>query len=75
MSSLLENLPPDLGRQRVLSTRQACEFVGISVAHWRRIRAHGEAPAPILIGTRKHGWKVADLIDWIASRSQSKAAA
>jgi len=75
MSSTLDTLPTELARHRILSTRETCEFVGISVPEWRRMRGSGEAPAPIMIGTRKHGWRVGDLIDWIASRPQQQSAA
>lgn len=75
MPSILDTLPPDLGRHRILDTRETCEFVNVSVAQWRRMRSLGETPSPIMIGSKKHGWRIGDLIDWIASRSQPKAAA
>jgi predicted DNA-binding transcriptional regulator AlpA len=68
--SVLDQLPPEIARHRVLSTRDCCEFVGVSIAEWRRMRRAGEAPPPILIGTQKQGWRIGDLIDWIASREQ-----
>lgn len=75
MSSMLDTLPPDLARHRVLDTRETCAFVSVSVAQWRRMRSLGETPAPILLGSKKHGWRIGDLIDWLASREQPKAAA
>lgn len=72
MSSTLDALPPEIARHRILATRDACEFVGISIPEWRRMRTRGQAPAPIMLGTRKHGWRVGDLIDWIASRERSQ---
>jgi len=74
MSSTLDTLPNDLARHRVLDTRETCEFVSVSVAQWRRMRANAETPAPILLGSKKHGWRLGDLIDWIQSRSQKAAA-
>jgi predicted DNA-binding transcriptional regulator AlpA len=68
---ILDSLPPDLGRHRILPTKEACEFVGSSVAEWRRKRARGDAPPPIMIGARKHGWRIGDLIEWIESRAQT----
>ncbi len=70
--SVLDTLPPELSQHRIFSTRQTCEFVGVSPAEWRRLRARGEAPPPVLIGIRKHGWKVGVLIDWIERRSQRR---
>jgi predicted DNA-binding transcriptional regulator AlpA len=75
MSSMLDTLPPELGRHRILDSRATCEFVGISVAQWRRMRTVGETPAPIMLGSKKHGWRIGDLIDWLASREQPKTAA
>jgi predicted DNA-binding transcriptional regulator AlpA len=72
-STSLDKLPPEVARHRVLGTRDACEFVGLSVAEWRKMRSAGEAPAPILITSRKHGWRVGDLIDWIAARAKPAA--
>ena len=71
----LENLPDHFSRQRILDTKSACQFVGVSIANWRRLRRLGQAPAAIRIGARKQGYRVGDLLDWIASRSQQKAAA
>jgi hypothetical protein len=45
MSSTLDSLPTELARHRILNTREACEFVKISIPEWRRMRADGEAPA------------------------------
>jgi predicted DNA-binding transcriptional regulator AlpA len=72
MSATLDALPPEIARHRVLGTRDACDFVGLSIPEWRRMRRSGVAPAPILLGSRKQGWRVGDLIDWLASREQSQ---
>jgi predicted DNA-binding transcriptional regulator AlpA len=75
MSSALDSLPAEIGRHRILDTAETCQFVSVSVAQWRRMRSLGETPAAIMIGSKKMGWRVGDLVDWIASRSQAKAAA
>jgi predicted DNA-binding transcriptional regulator AlpA len=72
-STALDTLPPEVARHRVLGTRDACEFVGVSIAEWRRMRRRGEAPPPIMLGTQRQGWRIGDLIDWIASRAQPAA--
>jgi predicted DNA-binding transcriptional regulator AlpA len=69
--SPLETLPPDISRHRILDTRSACAFVGVSVANWRRLRSLGQAPAPILRGSKKQGYRLGDLIAWIQSRVES----
>ena len=72
--STLDKLPAEIARHRILDTAEACEFVKISQPEWRRMRAEGDAPRPIMIGTRKHGYRIGDLIDWLASRPQQTAA-
>jgi predicted DNA-binding transcriptional regulator AlpA len=76
MSAVLDQLPSEIARHRVLATRDACEFVGVSISEWRNLRARGEAPPPIMLGSKKHGWRVGDLIAWLESRqSQDRPAA
>lgn len=71
----LNDLPPELGKHRVLTTHQTSEFVGLSVAELRRMQRDGDFPAPLQLGSRKHGWRLGTLIDWISSREQVKAVA
>ena len=73
--NISQSLPIELSRSRILDSSQASEFVGISLPHWRRMYRSGTAPKPILIGERKYGWRLGDLIDWLdAKASQNKAA-
>jgi len=74
MSSTLDTLPADIARHRVLDTRETLRFVGLGHAEWRKLRRKGQAPSPIMLGTRKQGWRIGDLIDWINSRKQPEAA-
>jgi predicted DNA-binding transcriptional regulator AlpA len=69
--SVIDSLPLELSRRRVLCTIDACTFTGVSVAEWRRLN---QAPPPIMIGSRKQGWRIGDLIDWIESRAQREPA-
>jgi predicted DNA-binding transcriptional regulator AlpA len=71
MSSTIENLPPEFGRHRVLTLRQTCDFTGLAYATVRAMHARGKMPPAIRIGTRKLGWRLGDLIDWIQSRVES----
>jgi predicted DNA-binding transcriptional regulator AlpA len=56
MSTSLNDLPPELAQKRVLGTSQAAAFVGVSVRAWERLRANGETPAPVQLGTRRLGY-------------------
>lgn len=69
----IENLPPELGRNRILDTKQAVKFLNISVAEWRRQRRDPEVIAvapPVMLGKRKQGWRVGNLIDLQDCRTQ-----
>jgi predicted DNA-binding transcriptional regulator AlpA len=75
MSSMLDNLPMELARHRVFDTAETCKFLNVSIAQWRRMRSLGETPAAIMIGSKKMGWRIGDLIAWLESRQQPRAAA
>lgn len=61
-------LPKDIALHCVLRTREAADFCGVSVSHWRRLYWRGCLPAPILLGERRLGWRVGDLIEWLQVR-------
>jgi prophage regulatory protein len=69
MTSILDNLPPDLARQRIMGAADTAAFFGISLPHFRRLYKAKKVPEPIKIGERKLGWRVGDCIDFLASRS------
>jgi predicted DNA-binding transcriptional regulator AlpA len=69
----LENLPSDLGRQRLIDTKQVAEFTGFSVVHVRRLCREGRFPAPIKIGLRNNGWVLGGIIDFVAAKSGKAA--
>ncbi len=69
----LEPLPHSIARHRVLDTTEAAGFCKFSVAHWRRLYRAGKAPTPVRLSTRKYGWRIGDLIDWIDARRTGAA--
>jgi predicted DNA-binding transcriptional regulator AlpA len=69
MTCILDNLPADLARHRILNTAQAAAFRGVSVMTWRRLYRAKKVPDPIQISPGKYGWKVGDLIDMDAKRA------
>jgi predicted DNA-binding transcriptional regulator AlpA len=74
MSSPLPTFSPTIETRRVLNTRDAAAFVGLSMRGWERLRAAGETPSAVQIGIRKLGYQITDLLAWIESRKQSEAA-
>jgi predicted DNA-binding transcriptional regulator AlpA len=68
----LNSFPPDQTRNRILDSRQASAFWGVSTAHWRRLYRAGKVPSPIRIGDRKYGWRIGDLIDGLDERTRER---
>jgi predicted DNA-binding transcriptional regulator AlpA len=68
VTGILNNLPPELARTRILPTHASAAFWGVSEPHWRRLYRAGKVPQPIKIGDRKLGWHVGDLADALAVR-------
>src|SRR3954447_24254921 len=60
-----DELPIELARNRVLSSVQAAAFLGLSVAHFRRLYRRHRALRPVRLGERRLGWRLGDLIRWI----------
>jgi prophage regulatory protein len=67
------DLPEELARRRVLTTRRAAAFVGRSVVHWRRLHLEGKTPKPIRLGVRAMGWRIGDLVDWMDQKMREAA--
>ena len=63
------DLPAELKLLRVLPSAQAAPFCGYSVDHFHELHRAGLVPPAIKLSARKYGWRVADLIDWLRSRS------
>ncbi len=67
----LNNLPFDLGRNRVLDAATSAAYWGVSLPHWRRLYRAGKVPCPIKIGDRKLGWRICQLADGLAKRADA----
>ena len=65
----LGHLPSDVTRRRILDTAEAAAFCRISVPHWRRLYRAGKVPKPLRLSTRKYGWRLGDLLDFIDERA------
>jgi predicted DNA-binding transcriptional regulator AlpA len=66
---MLDHLPPDMVRRRLLDTAEAAEFCKISIPHWRRLYRTGKVPRPVRLSARKYGWRLGDLADFIDQRA------
>lgn len=68
MPKNLNQVSAEFSRNKVLNTAEAANFLNFSVSHFRRMYRNGGVPAPIQLSARKLGWKLGDLIDWVATR-------
>ena len=66
-------LPAELNWDRLLDSEQSAQFLGFSVAHFRRLYRAGAVPSPIKIGERKLAWRAGALADFVAAK-ESRAA-
>jgi prophage regulatory protein len=71
--SALANIPSDLNQERLLDSEQTAEFLGMSIAHFRRLYRAKKVPAPIKIGERKYAWRLKGLIDFVTEKSEKAA--
>lgn len=71
MSEVLDRLPPEIARKRVLPTELAAEFCGQTVWNWRKLRASNKLPNAIRLGGKRLGWRVGDLIDWLDQQASA----
>jgi predicted DNA-binding transcriptional regulator AlpA len=65
----MTDIPNPLMRHQVIGARQAAELCNFSLPHFRRLYRNGVVPRPLQLGARKLGWRVADLIDWLAVKA------
>jgi predicted DNA-binding transcriptional regulator AlpA len=71
MANLFDRLPPEA----VLTDKQVCELVGISVDTLWRLERKGDAPPRIQLSARRHGRRLADVRRWLAERTVRKSTA
>lgn len=71
--TILADLPPDIARRRILGTRDAAAYCGVSEKTFRRMQASQTIPTPLKLSIRKLGWRIGDLLDWQDCREIGKA--
>lgn len=70
--TVLASLPADITRRRVVGTRDAAAFVGLSVSTFRRLKDARTIPAPIKLSERRIGWRIGDLFDYLDCRDTGR---
>ncbi|TXN04192.1 hypothetical protein FV242_08230 [Methylobacterium sp. WL64] len=71
--TILQSLPPDIARRRIIGTRDAAAYCGVSEKTFRRMQAAGTIPEPLKLSIRKLGWRIGDLLDWQDCRQTGRA--
>ncbi len=66
-------IPDEMARRRIIPTKAAAELLGFSVPHFRRLYRTNRVPQPLIIGARKLGWRVGDLLDFVEAKVSSSA--
>lgn len=68
--SVALDLPADIIRRRIIDSAEAAAFLGFSLPHFRRLYRANRVPLPIRLSSRKYGWRLGDLIDFIDQRTR-----
>ena len=68
MSNILDTLPTELTRHRMLDSKLAAEFCGFSEEYWRKLHREGKTPPAVKLSERKLGWQIGTLVEWQAER-------
>lgn len=55
-------------RARVINRREAAALLGVSIATLHRMVLARHLPSPIRLSTRRIGWQVGALHDWLAAQ-------
>lgn len=64
----LQSLPSEFARRRLLGTRDAAAFIGVSEKTFRRMKERGQLPRHVMPSERKFGWMIGDLSDFLDCR-------
>lgn len=54
--------------EKLFTTKEAAEYLGVSEAHLGRMRCEGCGPSFCRIGKRRVGYRACDLSEWLESR-------
>ena len=61
----LPNMPHDF---RVVSESDAAAYCSLSLVHFRRLRRDNKGPKHVRLSTRRIGYRVRDLLNWLDER-------
>lgn len=63
-----EELKQSVDRQKAINKKRLLELVGISYSTWWRLERAGKAPKRIRLSAGRVGWRLGEVLDFLASR-------
>ena len=57
----------DIQRNKLLGIAETAAFLNLSVVHLRRLVREQKMPQPIRVTSRKLGWRVGELVDFVVA--------
>lgn len=69
LAPVIAGLPAALAGSRILSERQAANFLDLSEGTLERMRKAGRAPRHVLLSERRLGYRISDLVAFVDSRA------
>lgn len=58
-----------IAMSRVVGSAEAAAFCNYSLAHWLRLTRAGKTPTPVRLSTRKLGWRIGSLVNFVNERA------
>lgn len=69
---MINDLPPEFARRRVLRMSDAAAYCGLSVRTFKRLRERGALPEPLSVSGHRLGWRLGDLVDLLDCRETGR---
>jgi prophage regulatory protein len=63
-----DELKQSVDRMKAINKKRLLELVGLSYTTWWRLERAGKAPKRIRLSAGRVGWRLGDVLDFLASR-------
>lgn len=63
-----EEQKQNIDRMKAINKKRLLELVGVSYTTWWRLERAGNAPKRIRLSAGRVGWRLGDVLDFLASR-------
>jgi hypothetical protein len=62
-------IPEGIESHRVVDEASAASIIGVSTGYLRTLRRSGKGPSHVQLGTRRVGYRLKALVDWVDART------